>query len=315
MIFADKLIRLRKKMGLSQEELAFKMNVSRQAVSKWESTQSIPDLDNVLQLSALFNVSTDFLLKDELESEDAVSEESLVRVLLLDEVKEYLAHAKKVALKTALGTLLCILSPVILIVLSILSDSSVGVISSPLAVIIGLGVLFVFVITAVILFITTSFSDDKYDNIIKKDFTLEYGANSVIKEKKSNFKNKYNICILLGVILCVSSPVALIVSAFIDNLYAIAFSLMLLFLMVSVAVFMFVFVCIRWSSFEKVLNDEVYKMKNNKKENMISRIIWLLATIIYLSVSFAFGYWHLTWIIWIIAALVQAIVLVVYKEE
>ena len=51
MIFADKLIRLRKKMGLSQEELAFKMNVSRQAVSKWESTQSNPDLDNVLQLS------------------------------------------------------------------------------------------------------------------------------------------------------------------------------------------------------------------------------------------------------------------------
>ena len=66
MILADKIIQLRKKSGWSQEELAAQMGVSRQSVSKWESGQSIPDLDKILKLSALFNVSTDFLLKDEL---------------------------------------------------------------------------------------------------------------------------------------------------------------------------------------------------------------------------------------------------------
>ena len=54
---------LRKNNGLSQEELAEKLNVSRQAVSKWESGQSVPDVEKILALSKYFQVSTDFLLK------------------------------------------------------------------------------------------------------------------------------------------------------------------------------------------------------------------------------------------------------------
>lgn len=66
MIFADKLIALRKKSGWSQEELAEKLGVTRQSVSKWEGAQSVPDIDKILQLSHLFGVTTDYLLKDEL---------------------------------------------------------------------------------------------------------------------------------------------------------------------------------------------------------------------------------------------------------
>ena len=54
MILADKIIRLRKRNGWSQEELAAKMNVSRQAVSKWEAAQTTPDLEKILQLYHLF---------------------------------------------------------------------------------------------------------------------------------------------------------------------------------------------------------------------------------------------------------------------
>ena len=67
MILADKIIQLRKKSGWSQEELAQQLNVTRQSVSKWESGQSVPDLERVLQMSRLFGVSTDYLLKDEME--------------------------------------------------------------------------------------------------------------------------------------------------------------------------------------------------------------------------------------------------------
>lgn len=70
MILADKIMRLRKRNGWSQEELAEKMQVSRQAVSKWESAQSIPDIDKLLALSRLFEVTTDYLLKDEIEDEE-----------------------------------------------------------------------------------------------------------------------------------------------------------------------------------------------------------------------------------------------------
>ena len=64
MTFSDKLIALRKKAGWSQEKLAERLNVSRQSVSKWESAQSMPDIDKILQLSSLFSVTTDCLLKD-----------------------------------------------------------------------------------------------------------------------------------------------------------------------------------------------------------------------------------------------------------
>ena len=70
MILADKIIRLRKKNGWSQEELAEKMQVSRQAVSKWEGAQTVPDLEKILMLSTLFGVTTDYLLKDEMEDEE-----------------------------------------------------------------------------------------------------------------------------------------------------------------------------------------------------------------------------------------------------
>lgn len=72
MIFADKLIRLRKQAGLSQEELASELNISRQSVYKWEQAQSIPDLDKIIQLSTFFNVSTDYLIKDEIENGDDI---------------------------------------------------------------------------------------------------------------------------------------------------------------------------------------------------------------------------------------------------
>ena len=78
MILAEKIMEERKKNGWSQEELADKLGVSRQSVSKWESAQSIPDLQRILEMSRLFNVSTDYLLKDEEESHPAssVTEES-----------------------------------------------------------------------------------------------------------------------------------------------------------------------------------------------------------------------------------------------
>lgn len=69
MTFGEKLQALRKAQGLSQEQLAAQMTVSRQAVSKWELDESNPDIENILQLSNIFGVSTDYLLK-----EDAVLE-------------------------------------------------------------------------------------------------------------------------------------------------------------------------------------------------------------------------------------------------
>lgn len=93
MILADKIIELRKKAGWSQEELAEQLGVTRQSVSKWEGAQSVPDMEKVVQMSRLFGVTTDFLLKDELEvAQPAESEtgENLRRVTM-EEASLYLS--------------------------------------------------------------------------------------------------------------------------------------------------------------------------------------------------------------------------------
>ena len=64
MIFSEKLVVLRKNKGMTQDALAEKLNVSRQAVAKWESGQAYPDISNLIQISDLMNVTVDYLVRD-----------------------------------------------------------------------------------------------------------------------------------------------------------------------------------------------------------------------------------------------------------
>ena len=63
MTLGEKIQALRKQSGMSQEQLAERITISRQAISRWELNESIPDADNIVQLSRIFGVSTDYLLK------------------------------------------------------------------------------------------------------------------------------------------------------------------------------------------------------------------------------------------------------------
>lgn len=70
MKLSDKIVGLRKSNGMSQEDLAEKLDVSRQAISRWESGAAMPDANNILQLSKLFDVTTDYLLNDDYQSDN-----------------------------------------------------------------------------------------------------------------------------------------------------------------------------------------------------------------------------------------------------
>lgn len=125
MIFADKLIDLRKRSGWSQEDLAEKLGVSRQSISKWESAQSMPDMNRILKLSEVFGVSTDYLMKDELGPEGLTREtlpvpdtEPPLRQVSMEEASDFLEYRNTAARRVSIGVLLCILSPVLLILLS-----------------------------------------------------------------------------------------------------------------------------------------------------------------------------------------------------
>lgn len=150
MILADKITDLRKKNGWSQEELANQLGVSRQAVSKWESASSIPDLDKIVKMSIIFGVSTDYLLKDSLEAGRDTEEileyntaelgmdEKAIQIISMETANVYLELLRNISSKIALGVSLCILSPIMLIGLTGVSDKKEGMILS-VEVAVGIG--------------------------------------------------------------------------------------------------------------------------------------------------------------------------------
>lgn len=89
MNFPEKLQKFRKERGWSQEELANRITVSRQAVSKWELGTAVPDTDNIVQLSELFGVTTDYLIKDGLKADEC---------LFIDDREENVRGAEKVGI-------------------------------------------------------------------------------------------------------------------------------------------------------------------------------------------------------------------------
>lgn len=70
MTLGEKILNLRKKNGISQEELSNRIGVSRQAISKWELNDSVPDIGNIIALSKLFSVSTDYLMLEDINPDD-----------------------------------------------------------------------------------------------------------------------------------------------------------------------------------------------------------------------------------------------------
>ena len=158
MIFADKLIMLRKKAGWSQEELADQMNVTRQSVSKWEGAQSIPDLEKMLRLSELFGVSTDYLLKDDIEEAEPIApsdDTPPLRRVSMEEANAFLAVKAMTAKTIAYAAFLCILSPIVLFILNAISERRAGALNEDVAAGIGMIVLIIFAVSAVVMFLSS----------------------------------------------------------------------------------------------------------------------------------------------------------------
>ena len=110
MALSEKLYMLRKKSGLSQEQLAEQLNVSRQAISKWESGVSIPESDKLIAISNYFNVSLDYLMKEDNEqSKDTPQTEQSKSAQMAD-------HTQR-----SVGFIICIGGIICLIVWGLLS--------------------------------------------------------------------------------------------------------------------------------------------------------------------------------------------------
>ena len=272
MILAEKISEERKKNGWSQEELAEKLSVSRQSVSKWESGQSVPDLNRILEMARIFGVTTDYLLKDEIEEAENVdgfkSTESSkkLRKVTMEEADEFLRIKTKTSPIIAFGVSLCVASAAPLIALIGLSESRRIGITEDFASGIGVAILLVMVAVAVFLFILSGRESSKYEFLGKEEIETEYGVDGIVREKKNGFSGKFTISVGIGVVLCILSCVPLMLCAGInakDDIVVISVSILLL--IVAVAVNLFVRVGIINSSFDVLLQEGDYTVKKKKK--------------------------------------------------
>lgn len=317
MILADKIARLRKKNGWSQEELAEKMNVSRQAVSKWESAQTVPDLEKILMLGNLFGVTTDYLLKDEMENEEfSAGEEITVRRLTLAEANEYLALRKTASVRMAAATFLCILSVIPLLILGAMSEIPAYGISENAASSAGLIVLFLFIAAAVAVFLSCSFKNAPYAFLDKEPFDTEYGVTGMVSERQRQYKNTHMRCNMIGTTLCILSPVPIFVGMAVGSDFAMILAVCATLLLAGIGAVFFIVAGVRWASMQKILQSGDYspaEKKRNKHEGALSAAYWMLATAVYLVWSFVTGDWKETWIVWPVAGVLFAAVLNLYR--
>lgn len=326
MILADKIIRLRKKNGWSQEELADKMNVSRQAVSKWESAQSIPDLEKILQLGVLFGVTTDYLLKDDIEDEEFTNDSSdkTVKKINIEEANTYIEQRKKASWRIALATFLCILSPITLIVLSILSERPNAIVTETTAAAVGLTVLLVFVLCAVPIFIYCGFKNQPYEFLDKNiPFELEYGVKGLVNEKKTAFRPTYIAYNIIATCLCIFSVIPLILSSFTDNEVLIAVSLALLMVIAGIGVGIFIVVGTQNASMQKLLREGEFTEKE-KKRTSVKEVVGFCYWGILTAIFFIWGFlgndgsgirgnmwisWRYNWIVFVVGGILFPIVM------
>lgn len=309
MIFADKLILLRKKAGWSQEELADQMNVTRQSVSKWEGAQSIPDLEKMIRLSELFGVSTDYLLKDEIEeaehttpSNDAPS----LRRVSMEEANAFLSIKQGTAKTIASAAFLCILSPVALLILGAISESTAGVLGEDIAGGIGMIVLIVLIAIAAAMFIASGSKTAPFAYLEKEQFETQYGVSGMVKERKAQYKDLHTKYTIAGASLCIAALIPLFIGAIIDadNDLLLTIMLSLSFFIAGLGVICFIRTGIIWASYEKLLQEGEYS-KGSKGESAFSsavyRAYWLIVTAAYFIYSLSTNHWRQSGIIWVVA--------------
>ena len=329
MIFADKLIQLRKKSGWSQEELAEQMGVSRQSISKWEGAQSIPDLEKIIKLAKLFSVSTDYLLLDELgEPEQAPAlpgeESPAPRRISMEQANAFMEIKAKTAGWIAFGVFLCILSPIVLLLLGGLSGLPGSGVSEGLAAAIGLTVLLVMVAAAVAIFVYSDGRTSAFEYLDREPFETEYGVSSMVKERREQYRERYMRNNIIGVCLCILAAIPLFASAALDaeNLLLPVGMLCLTLVTVAFGVRLLVRCGTVWGGFERLLEEGEYTREEKKKQPLVSKIsqvYWMLVLAGYLVYSFITNEWDRSWIVWPVAAVlfpaVTALVLLFAKKK
>lgn len=290
MKFEENLRELRKQNGLSQEELAEQLNVSRQAVSKWENGSGYPELDKLMALCEMFHCTMDDLLKGDVGEKDTAS------------FQAYEAHHKTMSKAMAIGIFLlfssctawCYLEPYFL------GDQEVALQL----------IFFMFVTAGILTFIYYGMQSDTFRKKYPK------APQNIYREDDLNtFERKFRISLLFGVgTILLSLGVQQVLEIMVSESIANGTFL----LMVSIAITNLVYFGTQKSKYDDTIPKtelELAKAKENEKIGVWCGCIMLFAAIIFLVWSFVFDGWSLSWLIFPIGGVLCGIVSILYSKK
>ncbi|MBP3268848.1 MAG: helix-turn-helix domain-containing protein [Ruminococcus sp.] len=318
MILADKIIELRKKNGMTQDELAEKMEVSRQSVSKWEGAQSVPDLNRILKMSEIFGVSTDYLLKDDIEQPEFTDtdEKEIYPRLSLEKADEYIKAKKSAAVRKAAAVLLFIVSLVPFITMGAMGeDAKQWAGADDILAGIGMVIMLAIIAAGAVVMSKASGILKPFEYIENGDFSPEYGVEGMARDKKTAFAAEESKS-TLKCVLCWIAGVALLVllGVIFDGAGSLCESFGLSALIISGAVGTFSAVKADEISegYDALLREGIFSPDpdNEKKDNNFSimTVYWVIVAAVYFGFSFFTNNWGRSWVILLIGAILSVAV-------
>lgn len=288
---ANRLVELRKKKGYSQEELAELLGISRQAVSKWETGESLPDTENLMMLSKIYGVLIDTLLGNGEVCFESIRVDSSMRrkeTFEEEELRDYLKFKTKFSMAIGLGVGLILLGVATTFWLA--SEWALG------------GA----VVVAVLAFILTGMLSEKYDKLVKEKI-LSKEQRVEIKKIYDQKRIKFIISMFVGFIILAIGVVAMIISdefggKFKDPIMGFAF------IPIAFAVSTFIISGINKDKYSILLKIDGYDESENSIENKVygavAAILFPLAAAYYLFMGFMHDGWSTHWIIFPIVGII-----------
>lgn len=289
MSFSDNLQFLRKNRGITQEQLAEKLEVSRQSVSKWESGAAYPETEKLLTMCDMFGCDMDTLMRGDVSKS------------FIEDRWGYDAHKTRFANAITFGVGFVLLGISIMFLL-------VGFgIKEELATIVFLG----FVGIAAVAFVAAGLLDDRFNKEHPEisDFYTKEQKDKVEK----NFIVSTCACVglvLLGVIFLLGSEAAGLGTSISEEL---AGAIFMLFIAVAACII------VRASLIKAKINIREHNRENgpqtkaDKISGAIHGTIWCLAVAIYLIISFTYNNWHISWLVFPVAAMLSGAAAVILQ--
>ncbi len=234
-----------------------------------------------------------------------------------EEVEGYLQVKRVNGLQVGIGVLLCILAPATLILLSTLAENGVIFtnLSGDAAFMPGLFALFVIIAVAVGLFIYSGMNFERY-KYMEEGVQLSFDVEASLKQKYQSYNPTYYLCLIVGVCLCVLSPITLFgASLFGDDISEYGVPVMLT--IIAFSVFLFITSGSIREGYEKLLKVGDSAPKMNKKEDKVigavAAAVWPLALIVFLFCGLVYNLWYIAWIIFPIVGILFGAFSAVYS--